>query len=52
MRLPDIYAIPSEVEIKVRVAGLTKGFGDNEVQLGGLDTPYRFRIIVERATET
>ena len=26
-------------------------FGDNEVQLGGPDSPYRFRIIIERANE-
>ncbi len=26
-------------------------FGDNEVRLGGLDSPYRFRIIIERANQ-
>ncbi len=26
-------------------------FGDNEVQLGGLESPYCFRIIIERANE-
>ena len=26
-------------------------FGDNEVQLGGLDSPYLFRIIIERAAD-
>jgi hypothetical protein len=26
-------------------------FGDNDVQLGGLDSPYRFRLIIEPANE-
>jgi CRP-like cAMP-binding protein len=30
---------------------VTLQFGDNEVQLGGLDSPYRFRIIIERVDE-
>ncbi len=30
-------------------AGARLGFGPNLVQAGGIDSPYRFRIVVERA---